>query len=126
MRSFGFAAFLLIILFGLNVYCYNYVKTSTEELSTSIDRLINLTDNKDYKNAAVNFNMLKRRTEDSKKIWFLIINHQEIDNVDVTLKQCEAQLKKEADKELTASLNSLKYYINNIYEREKVNITNIF
>ena len=42
------------------------------------------------------------------------------------MRQSEAYLKKEAESDLIASLNTLKYNVNNVYEREKVNIINIF
>ncbi|MGN8913418.1 DUF4363 family protein [Anaerofustis butyriciformans] len=126
MRSFCFAAALLITLLGINVYCYNFIKESSIKLENNIDEIVYYLNKNDDENVEKSFNKLKEQTIESKKVWFLIINHEEIDNVDVKIKECEGYIKKEADNELLASLNSLKFYINNIYEREKVNIPNIF
>ncbi|MCO8192862.1 MULTISPECIES: DUF4363 family protein [Anaerofustis] len=126
MRSFCFAAALLITLLGINVYCYNFIKESSIKLENNIDEIVYYLNKNDDENVEKSFNELKEQTIESKKVWFLIINHEEIDNVDVKIKECEGYIKKEADNELLASLNSLKFYINNIYEREKVNIPNIF
>lgn len=126
MRSFCFAAALLITLLGINVYCYNFIKESSIKLENNIDKIVYYLNKNDDENVEKSFNKLKEQTIESKKVWFLIINHEEIDNVDVKIKECEGYIKKEADNELLASLNSLKFYINNIYEREKVNIPNIF
>lgn len=126
MRSFCFAAALLITLLGINVYCYNFIKESSIKLENNIDEIVYYLNKNDDENVKKSFNKLKEQTIESKKVWFLIINHEEIDNVDVKIKECEGYIKKEADNELLASLNSLKFYINNIYEREKVNIPNIF
>ncbi|WP_329380244.1 DUF4363 family protein [Anaerofustis butyriciformans] len=126
MRSFCFAAALLITLLGINVYCYNFIKESSIKLENNIDEIVYYLNKNDDENVEKSFNELKEQTIESKKVWFLIINHEEIDNVEVKIKECEGYIKKEADNELLASLNSLKFYINNIYEREKVNIPNIF
>ena len=126
MRSFSFAALLLAVLLGLNIFCYNFIRTSVSDIDESIDKIILHADKKDYKKANKEFELLKSKAEESKKIWFIIINHQEIDNVDISMRQSEAYLKKEAESDLIASLNTLKYNVNNVYEREKVNIINIF
>ena len=126
MRSFCFAAALLITLLGINVYCYNFIKESSIKLENNIDEIVYYLNKNDNENVEKSFNKLKEQIIESKKVWFLIINHEEIDNVDVKIKECEGYIKKEARNKLLASLNSLKFYINNIYEREKVNIPNIF
>ena len=126
MKSFYFALALLITLLGINFYCYDYIKDSSIKLEENVNKIVYFFNKDDFENVKIEFSNLEKQVTKTKKVWFLIINHEEIDNVELKLKECEGYIKKEANNELLASLNSLKFYINDIYEREKVNVTNIF
>lgn len=126
MKSFYFALALLITLLGINFYCYDYIKDSSIKLEENVNKIVYFLNKDDFENVKIEFSNLEKQITKTKKVWFLIINHEEINNVELKLKECEGYIKKEANNELLASLNSLKFYINDIYEREKVNVTNIF
>lgn len=126
MKSFFCSLILLIILLGINIYCFEYIKTSSEKLNNYIDKTMLYAENDNKKDLQASFDTLKNEIIKSKKVWFLIINHQLIEDVEVKAEECEIYIKKEAYTELLASLNTLKYSVNNIYEREMVNIANIF
>lgn len=64
--------------------------------------------------------------EDHSRKIKLFANHQEIDNIEITISKLPQYIKERTKDESLACINVLKFLLNHISELEKVKIQNVF
>ncbi len=126
MKSFSFASFLLIVLILINIGFYTQLEDTTKSLDTDINQIISLSKEKDLTKAHKEFNNLKEKIKNDKKTWLFVINHRELDDIEISLKFIDGYFMEKNKSEIIANLHTLKFYVENIYTREKITLTNIF
>lgn len=64
--------------------------------------------------------------EDVKGAWSVLIDHQEIDNIDVTLTRLQTLIRSRDNSSASAEAAALKKYVSHIPTKEKLSLENIF
>ncbi len=64
--------------------------------------------------------------ENVKGTWSVLLDHQEIDNIDVTLTRMQTLIKSRDNSSAPAEAAALKKYVNHIPAKENLNLDNVF
>lgn len=114
---------IMIITISFSIRYLNEVSQDLGKLSGEIERDI-IDDNWDeaYKTTLEFTN----KWEDHSRKIKLFANHQEIDNIEITISKLPQYIKERTKDESLACINVLKFLLNHISELEKVKIQNVF
>jgi hypothetical protein len=122
--------FLIIILvffiIGLSIFTQQVLFRDSENLTAAIDKAVKSTEAGNWKDAENNLDEAAKIWSGVKGTWSALIDHAEIDNIDVTLAQLQTLA---SIKELPDTLSeaaALKIYIGHIPEKEKLKLDNLF
>lgn len=116
--------FFIIILFS--IFIQNYLQISSNKLVKKIEDLQILVDNDEIDKGLIIREELKDEWGEIKKKWASLIDHNELDNIEETLRRIEVLIGKEEEKaELLSELNKVKFYLEHIPEREGFVLENV-
>lgn len=125
MKSFIFACCLLSALLCLNLYLYFEVRDSCLKIDSLLDEVIMYVSEEDFDQGKEKYALAKEIIKENKKIWHIVTNHQEVDNIEATMKELNGYFETNSKEHILAKTNLLKFYVVNIYAREKVTFENI-
>lgn len=116
--------FFIIIVFA--IFIQNYLQISSNKLVKKIEDLQILMDNDEIDEGLIIREELKDEWGETKKKWATLIDHNELDNIEETLRRIEVLIGKEEEKaELLSELNKVKFYLEHIPEREGFALENL-
>jgi flagellar motor component MotA len=114
----------MIIISGL--YSQRLLRNDSEKLEKNIETMQNSIRSNKWENAS---DALQRISSDWKKIkktWSALIDHEEIDNMDMTLSKLEALLEMKDASSALSEAAAFKRLVIHIPEREKLAMDNLF
>jgi predicted nuclease with TOPRIM domain len=114
----------MIIISGL--YSQRLLRNDSEKLEKNIETMQNSIRSNEWENAS---DALQRISSDWKKIkktWSALIDHEEIDNMDMTLSKLEALLEMKDASSALSEAAAFKRLVIHIPEREKLAMDNLF
>ncbi len=117
---------ILIFIIGLDVCSYYYLKNMANAISQSIEDLPDRIDGGDWDAASDGLAKTSRQWSSVKGIWAVLINHQEIDNIEMSLTRLKSFVKYKDINESMAEYNTFKALVEHIPESEKFSLVNIF
>jgi len=91
--------------------------------SASLEESIN---NKKWDLSQDKFKNLKSTWNKAQSLWTILLNHTEIDNIDIAMAKIEQYIKTREQGLALGEISSLKWLINHIPEKEKLTPENIF
>ncbi|MBR6800220.1 MAG: DUF4363 family protein [Eubacteriaceae bacterium] len=124
MKGLRISLAMLVFVLAVNVYFYMYISSSTNEICELIDDMERMM-NEGVLSEEI-FLKISERTEKNIPVWQIVINHSETDNVTVTLDSLRGAVKNGDIYYGRVYLGSLRFYISNLFEREKLSLSNIF
>lgn len=126
MKIFWVSLFIILLFFVSAVY-FNYtLKVSSQEIMNIFEDIEKNIGEKNWELAQRNFTTLQNKWEDISNPWKAFIEHQELDNIQLSLIKMGEYIKVENEDLAKAELASLKFLIGHIYSNNTVNIENIF
>ena len=117
---------LIIFILGIGIFSQQLLRKDSENLTATLDVAVKSADTGNWNGAESSLDEVSKIWMKIKGTWSALIDHQEIDNIDVTLTRLQTLVKA---KELPDSLSeaaALKTYIGHIPEKEKVKLENLF
>ncbi|AFM01048.1 MULTISPECIES: DUF4363 family protein [Desulfitobacterium] len=118
---------ILILMLVLGGYWQNhYVSESTDIM---VEKLVNVEEQirtKSWSNADQEIGKFSQEWSETKKLWSILIDHQEIDEIDLSLIRLEQYIK---ENEMVLSLGevcALRMLINHIADKGMITLQNIF
>jgi len=114
----------LSIAFGL--YSYHYLTISTNEMLAQTAELDHLVDAGNWTRASEHLKNIHQDWKKYEQIWSLLINHEEIDNIELTLARLENYIKIKNQVQSLGEISALEHWIKHIPEKEAVSLPNIF
>ncbi|MDT3705119.1 MAG: DUF4363 family protein [Thermincola sp.] len=117
---------LFTVLLGFGTFSYYYIDHTAQQLITKV-RLIEETGNKeDWQKAAQEFAVLHERWNTASSKWTALVDHQELDNINISLAKVGEYIKAKDIPGFRAQMAELKILIRHIPEKEALNLKNIF
>lgn len=117
-------------LLGCNIMVQNHLNETSSNLIAKLEKLQNKV--VEYKDSE-NRDELKEiyvETEEEwvkvHKMWSIIVVHQELDNIEQALVKAKSSIYGGSIEDSIEEIETAKFFINHVKEREKVTIENIF
>jgi ATP-dependent exoDNAse (exonuclease V) beta subunit len=119
-------AVVLMSIIGLGLWTIDRVSDQSDALLSHSDNLETSIGNEQWPTAQEHLNNLMQAWQNAKPLWTVLLDHKEIDNMDISLARIDQYLLAE-DKSLSLSeISVLKLLIRHIPEKEKLTLGNIF
>jgi len=117
---------LLAFIFVLDLGSYYYLKDTAMSISQSIEALPEKIENEKWDTATDDLNKASNRWSSVKGIWAVLINHDEIDKIDMSLVRLRSFVQYNDTEEAMAEYNTLKMLVKHIPENQRFSLVNIF
>ena len=121
------AIVLLAVAIGaVSIYSFYMLNSSSSKMEKDILAIENSIRKKNWDSAGDNLEKMQKSWSKTKKMWAVMLDHAEIDNIDITLSKLSSYIEMKDLALALAETASLKQYIKHIPEKESANISNIF
>ncbi len=117
---------LITFILGISIFSQQLLHRDSENLKAALEIAVKYAAAENWNGAESSLGEVEKTWTKVKGTWSALIDHVEIDNIDVTLAQLQSLIKA---KELPGSLSeaaALKTYIGHIPEKEKLKLENLF
>lgn len=123
----GYIALALIILItSLLLVFNNYLENSVNDITKMIEKMNYNVQNKNYDTACATFFKIKEKWEKSEKIIHFMVESEELDNINITIREMEAFFENNIFDEFFEKSYNLNFGINHLYEKNSINTETIF
>ncbi|MDD2574244.1 MAG: DUF4363 family protein [Bacillota bacterium] len=126
MRSILIIVITLSLILGAGFYTISEVSGTAEVLLSHCIRIRSDIEGGQWEDARHRLKEFDTFWNDSKPVWTILINHKEIDNIDMALVKINEYLKSGEKGLALGEVASLELLIRHIPEKEKVTLENIF
>jgi len=121
---------ILAIIFGGAMYTKNFLDRTSEEIILKLEELkeeiVTARESNNRGRANELSNEIYEKWEEIDKTWSIIVFHEELDTIQISLTKMKAQIEKGELEESLEELETTKFLINHIKETEKFKLENIF
>ncbi len=123
----GYIALALIILItSLLLMFNNYLENSANSITKLIETMNYNVQKEDYNTAYKIFLKLKEKWEKSEQIIHLVVESEELDDINITIREIEAFFQNNTFVEFFEKSYNLNFSINHLYEKNKISTETIF
>ncbi|NLD47493.1 MAG: DUF4363 family protein [Clostridiaceae bacterium] len=96
------------------------------DLEQQINEIESYTVNKDWSSAEESLSIIEENWNKVEKTWAVLLDHMEIDNIDISLIKMAEYIKTKDSALALAEISALKQYVKHIPEKESFNLKNLF
>ncbi len=115
----------LLIIFASAFLVRHYLQKTSDQLISMLDEIDGFVDKGSWDEAYAKMNDIDEAWEKKEKVWGMVINHHEIDNISISLKSALIYIDLNDEVDSLASLASLRHYIGHIPIMERMSLKNI-
>jgi hypothetical protein len=126
MRSYIIMAVIMVLLAGGSIWGNRYINTSTQKLVQSIEQIDERLDKQDWVQADSQLQVLKKDWDQTKDVWSVLVHHQEIDTIDISVMRLTEYVQANNSVLATGELAALRLLFEHISDTEALNLKNIF
>ncbi|MDI6600597.1 MAG: DUF4363 family protein [Thermoanaerobacteraceae bacterium] len=116
----------LAFILALDLGAYYYLKDTAMSISQNIEALPEKIENEKWDTATDDLNKASNNWSSVKGIWAVLINHDEIDKIDMSLVRLRSFVQYNDTEEAMAEYNTLKMLVEHIPENQRFSLVNIF
>ncbi|MGM9572399.1 MAG: DUF4363 family protein [bacterium] len=121
---------ILVLSLGLiltaDFFLISYLNASTEQLTAQLNGLEKRIEHNDWQAAKKDLNRWQDNWTKIQNSWTLFIDHQEIDNIELSLNRMQSYIHSQNEVLSLGELSALKYWIAHIPDKESLHWGNIF
>lgn len=125
VKIIGSLIVLTALIIALSIFTQKLLYNDSVSLGNAIEEIQSFARDGKWDKAISTFDRLVSDWEKIKGVWSSLIDHQEIDNIDVTLSRLKPLLEKGDASSALSEASALNKYIKHIPEREKLSIDNL-
>ena len=126
MRVLWVVLFCLLLFFGLAIAAQFYLQDSARKINMLLEPVDSYINQKQWTAAGENLHKVSRKWEKNRFIWGLIVDHWEIDNIDVAIRRLNKYIQTKSRVDALAEFATLKQAVNHIPEKETLSWESIF
>jgi len=116
---------ILVLLLGGSFTSYQYIETSTLALSAPLQAVEQSISTQKWEIAQKELDTAQQRWDKNKDWWTVLLDHQEIDTIDISIKRLETYIEVQDVSLSLGEVSALKLLIDHIFDSEKLNFQNI-
>lgn len=117
-------ALVAVYLFGATFLCSEIEETS-KSLSEDLAQIQDLVREEDWEESKKLYETFKEKWEPTCTLWMTYIGHDEIDNIEETIRGSDVYFEVKDVAGTLENLSKLTYYLEHIYEKERISWYNI-
>ena len=121
---------ILVIIFGGAIYTRNFLEKTSGEINSKLEDLkeeiLIAKESNNRERAKELSNEIYSKWEEMNKTWSIIVLHDELDTIQISLTRMKAQVDEGELEKGLEELEITKFLINHIKEKEKFNLKNVF
>lgn len=125
MKPLVYSSIIIIVIIAFGAFTVSMLKNEAENLHTVLMELEKNIYAEEWDKAKTIGETIEKQWDKYKKIWPMLIDHFEIDNVNINLAELQAYILSNDKAESLSRLSVLKVLIKHIPERESFIIQNI-
>lgn len=117
---------LTLLIIGISIYAQKHLKNDSLLLKKEIEKIEESCKTEKWEQAAANLENTGSTWSNIKGRWSSLVDHQEIDNIDITLSRLKMLVYAKDTASALSEAAALKKYVAHIPAKEKLSIDNIF
>jgi predicted membrane protein len=126
MRVFWISLVIICIFIIFSIYYTYILEKSSGNIVTSIEDIEKKIDKNDWDGVQKDLDILRNKWEGMIKPWSSFIEHEELDNIQVSILKVDEYISMNNEVLTRSELSVLKYLVRHIYLKEKLELGNIF
>jgi len=125
LRTVPTIVIIAILILGGSLTSYQYIQTSAQALEVPLETVEQSISTQKWEVAQKELNTAQQRWDKNKTWWTVLLNHQEIDTIDISIKRLEKYLETHDVSLSLGEVAALKLQVDHISDTEKLNLRNI-
>jgi|GEM_PF-338421 len=125
LKNYLIAGTIFLILLAGGYWQYNYIGNSSVALAQSISTVEKLVAEKNWSKAGEEIRKVKTQWEEMKKLWSVFLDHQKIDDIDLSIMRIEQYINAQEIALSLGELSVLLSTVNNISDNERITFKNL-
>lgn len=125
MRTLITIVIIVVLLLGGSLTSYQYIQTSTQALEIPLETVERSISTQKWEVAQKELNTAQLRWDKIKTLWTVILDHQEIDTIDISIKRLEKYIEAQDVSLSLGEVSALKLLVDHISDTSKFNLRNI-
>lgn len=126
MKTFSYTIIAFIVFLGLVWWNTSYLTKSSKQLSNGAENIWKIVSDEKWDEADIEILQVRRMWGQHKKTWLLLLDHDDIDNIDITLYRLDEMIKNRQKEEALSDIAELRFYVQDIADKEALSLVNIF
>ena len=125
MRTVPAIIVIIVLLLGGSLTTYRYLHTTSQVLATQLEEVEQSISTQKWEVAQKELNTALQSWGKIKTWWTILLDHQEIDNIDMSINRLEKYIQTRDFSLSLGEVSVLKLLVDHISETEKLNLQNI-
>ena len=125
MRTLITIGIIVVLLIGGSLTSYQYIETSTLAISAPLETVEQCISTQEWQVAQKELDTTQQRWDKNKDWWTVLLDHEEIDTIDISLKRLEKYIEAQDVSLSLGEVSALKLLVDHIFDTEKLNFQNI-
>lgn len=126
MRVFIGIILFFFLLLGLSIYMEIVISRQSENLLMELDRLESEVIKYDFPALEKQVKKINQLWTDTRKVWVLLIDHQELDEFELSLARAKSYLENQVYIFALTEIVQMKQIINQIPDKQRLSLENVF
>lgn len=125
MRTVPTIVIIVVLLLGGSLTTYRYLQTTALTLGAQLEAVEQSISTQKWEGAQKELNTAQQRWDKSKTWWTIFLDHQEIDNIDISMNRLEKYIETHDVSLSLGEVSAVKLQVDHISDTEKLNLQNI-
>lgn len=125
MRTLITIVIIVILLLGGSLTSYQYIQNSTQALVVPLETVERSISTKKWTVAQKELNTIRLRWDEDKAWWTVILDHQDIDTIDISIMRLEKYIEAQDVSLSLGEVAALELLVDHISDTAKLNLQNI-
>lgn len=125
MRTITTVTICFVLLLVLSLGSYRLIESTSNTLSTQLEKVENSINQQKWERAKQEMNLTQATWDKTKNWWTVLLDHQEIDNIDVSINRLGKYVDLRRSALSLGEVSALKLYVGHIADTEVFNLKNI-
>ncbi|MDO0824487.1 DUF4363 family protein [Desulfosporosinus nitroreducens] len=125
MRTLLTIVIIVMLLLGGSFTSYRYIQTTTQTAGEHLELLEQSISIEKWEGAQKELSTVQQSWEKNNTWWSILLDHEEIDTIDISLSRLESLLARQDVTLSLAEVSTLKLLFENLHDKEKFTLKNV-
>ncbi len=126
MKGLKITLVMLVAIVIVNIYFFVFIRSTTAGICDLTDMAYEAALKNDDDELSVLTEKINNCVAKCVPVWQIVINHGEVDEVNVALEKLNGSTRTDGEEHIAVYLRELRYSVDNLYQRERLLLYNIF